>query len=705
MATINSIRKRSGLVIGFIGISILLFVVSDAFQSGGSLFQGKVEEVVGEIDGEEISRAAYDEHFQRYARDYQGSNNVNSLPTEKRMQVNNNAWSRLIVERMVGKEMDELGIKVGADELWYQMQGKDQPHQIIAQSFTNPETKEFDKARLVGFVENIDKADAQARDQWRTIEEYIETSRQENKFLNLIEKASYVTELEAKYKYLAEKKSASIKYIALKAADDIDTTIDVSDAEIKAYAESHKELYKQQDGRSIKFAKFAFEPSSADTAALMKEMNNLKAEFVKAADGFRFARLHTETALDSTYKKPGDLPSSKSAEIMALEKGGVVGPYREYSTIKMHKLLDAKTAKKPFIKASEILVEIKRTTKEDSTESLKKGKELFAKIKAGEEEWETAARKNNKGQKAINGGDMGWFEQGSLSEEITTAFEGKDSGDIFMIQDKAGTHIYRIDDKPVTKTYSIVTIEKEIVASETTRELAYNKAKEFQYAATSAQAFMDEIANRSIDLNSADFTKDAVAIPGVPGDARQIRQWAFNQKKVDAITDEILELDDAYVVALLTEIKVEGELDIDGNKLTIRDEVIKQKKIDKLYNKLKDAYNSDINAMASSVGATVQSAVDVNMSRPLVPELGNEPTVLGTIFALNSGETSKVIKGDAGAFVVYVESFTDVALPDNFVSYRKEQNLIENVQTRAKSQVFTGLTDLAKPVDNRYLYY
>jgi peptidyl-prolyl cis-trans isomerase D len=54
MAILTKIRNRSGIAIGFVGLALVLFLVSDALSSGNSIFNSNANNV-GQIDGDAIS--------------------------------------------------------------------------------------------------------------------------------------------------------------------------------------------------------------------------------------------------------------------------------------------------------------------------------------------------------------------------------------------------------------------------------------------------------------------------------------------------------------------------------------------------------------------------------------------------------------------------------------------------------------------------
>jgi peptidyl-prolyl cis-trans isomerase D len=63
MAAIGTIRKYSGIAVGFIGISILAFVISDGLGTGSSIFGGNDEVVVGEMAGHTITYQDFENRF------------------------------------------------------------------------------------------------------------------------------------------------------------------------------------------------------------------------------------------------------------------------------------------------------------------------------------------------------------------------------------------------------------------------------------------------------------------------------------------------------------------------------------------------------------------------------------------------------------------------------------------------------------------
>ncbi|MCS6819437.1 MAG: SurA N-terminal domain-containing protein, partial [Chitinophagales bacterium] len=59
MAIIGSIRKRSGLLVAVIGLSILGFLLMDALNSNTSVLRGGRRDTLGKVNGEKILYADF----------------------------------------------------------------------------------------------------------------------------------------------------------------------------------------------------------------------------------------------------------------------------------------------------------------------------------------------------------------------------------------------------------------------------------------------------------------------------------------------------------------------------------------------------------------------------------------------------------------------------------------------------------------------
>ena len=87
------------------------------------------------------------------------------------------------------------------------------------------------------------------------------------------------------------------------------------------------------------------------------------------------------------------------------------------------------------------------------------------------------------------------------------------------------------------------------------------------------------------------------------------------------------------------------------------------------------------------------------MKNPMITGVGREPLVVGSAFGLKQGQTSKLIEGAYGMYIIKVTKVENAAKLDNYqaVASRVEQQKL-NVVT---SKLYNALKEAAEIEDNR----
>ena len=107
---------------------------------------------------------------------------------------------------------------------------------------------------------------------------------------------------------------------------------------------------------------------------------------------------------------------------------------------------------------------------------------------------------------------------------------------------------------------------------------------------------------------------------------------------------------------------------------------------------------SSLEAVAKASGATVQPATGVSLKMPVLPNIGNEPKVVGKAFGLAAGKTSEIIEGNSGMFMVRAKAVTKAPEAPSYATYIT-QDRTQN-QSYAISKAYTALKDKAEIKDN-----
>ena len=151
MAVIGTIRKQSAFLIIIIGVALAAFVLGDFVKSGPS---GGREVNIGIVNGEEITIMDFKRQVDRNIEATKQQQNKERLSTDESFTLRNDTWQQMVSQILYTKEYEELGIEVSSEELFDLIQGPN-PHDMVKQSFANPETGQFDRDLVIQFLQNV----------------------------------------------------------------------------------------------------------------------------------------------------------------------------------------------------------------------------------------------------------------------------------------------------------------------------------------------------------------------------------------------------------------------------------------------------------------------------------------------------------------------------------------------------------------------
>jgi len=183
-------------------------------------------------------------------------------------------------------------------------------------------------------------------------------------------------------------------------------------------------------------------------------------------------------------------------------------------------------------------------------------------------------------------------------------------------------------------------------------------------------------------------------IPGV-GSQRPIVRWAFeDESKVGDI--KRFNVPNGYVIAQLVGKHDGGLMSVEDAKAIVTPIVLKEKKAEMIRSKVTA---KTVEAVAKSQNIAVQSAIGINMKNPTITGAGREPLVVGTAFGLKNGQTSKLIDGANGVYMIKVTKVESAPKLDNYqaVANRVEQQKLNVVSSR----LYSALKEAADIEDNR----
>lgn len=351
------------------------------------------------------------------------------------------------------------------------------------------------------------------------------------------------------------------------------------------------------------------------------------------------------------------------------------------------------------VKARHILISIENG---DTARARNTADSLKAAIKRGSKFADLAQVFSKDPGSGAKGGDLGWFKQGAMVATFNDAcFEGK-VGDMPIVESQFGIHLIEITGKGVpSKQIQVATLERKVEPSQKTYDDVYGKANQFASNNRTAEQFDSSCIKQGLNKRIADNIRETDKnLPGLDS-PRELVRWVYQAKKGDV--SKAFSLGEKYVIAKLVEIKDKGTLPLESVREQVTAEVRKEKKAEKLIEKMNATGATTIEALAQKLNVTASDVESVNFQNPYIQGLGNENKVVGTIFGLKKGTMSKPIKAESSVVVVYVKSFTEPAAITDYSSNMKQ--VLEQRQSRSDYEVFNALKEKAGVEDNRGKFY
>ena len=708
MATLQKIRTRAGLLVAIvIGVSLAAFILGDLLKGGSSMFQRNRMEV-GVIDGESIQYPDFQTKVEDLGEIYKQNYGTGQLDEATWAQVRDQAWQQEISEIVMGKVYKKLGIDISSDELFDMLQGSN-IHPIVQQIFRNPETGQFDRGAVVRFLKNMENG-AVAADQrayWLNLEQQIVEERTQSKYANMVGKGLYVTKEEAESTLLASSKTVNFDYVTLPQNSIPDDQISISESDLKEYYNNNQDLYKTDNSRRIEYITYPVNPSQADFATAQKWINDIKSDYEKTEDVVDFVNANSDVAFEDVWYKKEDLPEDIGAWAFDqnTEIGAVYGPYQNDESFTLAKLYKSEMMP-DSVEARHILLSVTTQAELDAAQTL--ADSLKTLIDNGADFAALARQYSTDQGSAVNGGDLGWFTRGQMVKPFENAAFDNKKGEVSIVTSQYGIHIIQTTQLgKLVPQVQIAYLIRNVIPSTKTYQDVYAKASEFAGTNTTREEFDAAIAEQNLTKKVATVGENDLSIAGLEN-SRPLIRAAYEADENDILQttqgSPIFELGDNFVIAVLTNITEEGIAPFDDVRTRVELAVSKQKKLDKLVEKVKAemSSNTDLNSLASALGTEVKSVNSINFNSFSIPGVGLEPAVIGTVSALPVDKVSTPIEGNNGVFVVMVTSETENPVGNvNSEQKRLEQTLAY----RASSEAFLTHRNAVEIVDKRSKFY
>ncbi|MBQ3917159.1 MAG: SurA N-terminal domain-containing protein [Bacteroidales bacterium] len=696
MAVLKTLRsgKLGAVATILVALGLLSFIIDpneviSAFNNMSSKYD------VGEINGKAISYTDFQDDIQRFST-------INEMLTGNQSaaqqdQVRDAAWQDLVYRHLFIRNAKDAGINVGDAEM-IDLTSGDRLSPLVANNNAFLDENGNFSREAVASIAQASKTDENVKLYWNYLQNSIYTQQYIGKYSSLFVNSAVVNPLMLRKEIEENNNTADVEFVMLPVGFAPDSTVSVSDKEVKAYYDVHKKLFKQQASRDIEYVVFEVVPSADDIANTRNSVAELQGEFAEAANVKSFLLKNgSERAYSEYWYKAGELNTVSSAveDFVWNGKTATSDIIANGNTFYLARVVDSKMVPDSAYVKHILLQGTGAKVEADSLLGvLKAGKETFANL--------AALYSADKGSAADGEmGNIGWMTQNYMIPGFESVLNAE-TGKPFILDTQYGTHIVVVSKKtaPVAKK-QVAIFEKTALASKETFNSYYSKANNFQIAAAgSYENYRKAVDTLGVYSHPVSKMLESSNRLGSIENTREVTRWAF-ENKAGKVSNIITVDNNYFFIATVKGIHKEGFAPVADVAPSIRQELLMEKTIAK---KAEDvaaqiAGMDDLAAIAEKLGTTVSTSNDVAFSS--VSGTGLDPKFIGAVAAAPEGKICGPVAGSVGVFVFKVTGRETGAFYTEDDAKTRDAQLAQYMT----QMILPVMMDDAEVKDNRARFY
>ncbi|HOO95140.1 MAG TPA: SurA N-terminal domain-containing protein [Proteiniphilum sp.] len=709
MATLQKIRDKGTLLVIVIGVALLAFVLGDLLTSGTTLF-GRAQDKAFVVNGEVISTKDYADKITEFEEFQKMVSGQSSLDENTSAQIREAVYQQMVRQRLLENQTGKLGLSVSKEEINDLVHGEFiSPVLQQLPFFVDPQTGMFSRSALVDFLNTINMPSPNPEEQsivnqykslWLFIEEMVRTQRLEEKYISLLSGAVITNDAEAKSNFELTQQNADMAYVVQNYFTIPDTVVTVTEKEIKAYYDKHKDDYRLE-APLVKLSYFTKQilPSDEDYAEVEAESRVAFTELQNSQNPATVVADYSQVPYRDVFMSEQMLTPDQIEFVRSAAINELYGPEREGDSYQIVKLID-KTIAPDSVHFRMMSIPSGSMVGQDSivtrfTDS------LYNVIREGQSFADVANSLNP----SSNGGDVGWAREIDLasfgSEMVETVFNSP-VGELVKLSLPGQQVIVQIEERtrPVNK-YKVAIIDMPVIASEKTSNNIDNELNQFVSTPEVGSKF-NELASEkgymvmpNITVSANEFT-----LAQIPG-SRQVITWAAREKKPGSVKK--FDLTNQRVIARVDQVIPAGTAPLSEVASGIRSQLLNEKKAEKIIADLKGQNLTTIDAYAEAMNSRTDTVRFVNFNTENITGLGYEPVMnaLSAFAPLNSVQGP--IKGNMGVYVTQVTNRTQGT--ESYDADAEKNSMMNEKAYRLQMQSVEILKEKLGVEDNRFRFF
>lgn len=696
MAVLEKIRVKLGVLITvLIAVALLSFIIDPStLEMTLRSFSSKYD--VGKIDGKSVGYEEFQQRVDTFKNIYTLTSGSQSVSEEVMEQLYESAWHDLQNEILILPQIKKSGINVGEEELIDLTQGKEISPVIANEPVFLDAEGNFSRTQLLNFIQAISQDQSgNLATYWNFLEKNIVDQQYFTKYNSLLSGSNFLNPVEVRRNVEDNNVTSNVDFVVVPFGFDMDTTITVTNAEVKEYYNNHKEDFKQTASRDIEFVAYEVVPSEKDIEMAKESINKVYGQFVEAENLKIFLAHNSDTPLQNYYYKEGELEANYpelEKFVFQTKKPVVLEPFQSDDMFIAARIADTKVMSDSAY-VQHILLSANDQERADS---------IIRVLNKGGNFSELAAQFSlDQNPNVVNPGDIGWMTQAQMipgMESVLTMAPGK----LHKLTTDYGVHIVKVAQrtKPVKKV-QLALLTKEIIASEETYQIFYGQANNL---ASRSEGKIEKF-NQIVDEEKLPVVPAYNVVEGSKQiskyqNVKEVSRWIYEAKEGDV--SPIITVDNKYFfVVAVTAVRESGYAPLKSIQSQLVSLITTEKKAEKMTQEVASKIEglASMEQIAEALNTTVTSRNDVAFGA--LSSQSFDPILVGAIAGAKEGAIVGPVQGNVGVYVLKVNGReTGAFYTDDDARLRATQ--MSNYQLNLLPYVFS---DMGEVEDNRARFF
>ena len=635
MAVLEKIRVKFGILITvLVALALLSFILDpQTLRSAADRFSS--DNKVGSMNGKSIS---YREYYEQLNNMTELAKLMGQNPSseEQQAQLRDAAWHSIYENEVFIPKATAAGLYVGEDEMIDLTQGSNISPVLMQQPMFLDANGNFSREALVSFVQSIDADQSGSYSAyWSFLEESVYREQLLAKYASLVQNSDFLTDLE-KGRLVAEGNvTADVDFVFVPVSFLQDSTVTVSDEEIRSYYNEHKEGFRQPDNRDIEYVMWEVVPSDFDLSDARAEFDELYKEFATDDNLKAFVTLHSDSKWNPYYYTEDQLAANPEFQETAFHAPmGTVSPVvTENNTIGAVRVTDVRN----MADSAHVFYKVFAIDKEQEADEF-----LVQQSRRVEESEFT---------------EMGWLTQEIILSNGLADFYPVFDTDRKVIKVKSTANqavfvLYVPEKTRPVKKVQLATLLKNVLPSDETYRDFQMKAVEFADACDGKYDKFQKLALEQnlpvIPINNMVQSNRRI---GPADNAREVVSWVFDKKtKAGDVSDLKIVDNKYYFVTAVTKTRKEGYVDVKEVASQIKTILSARKSVEKKKAEVEKqiAGLTDLEQIAETLGTTVSHYPGLSFASSQLNQ--TDPALSGAVAVADEGKIG-VVGGNLGVYV------------------------------------------------------